>query len=45
MGNFEVNTLTEQEIIVTIENFTSSTVSQPELLSLADGLSNNMLDY
>ena len=45
MGNFEVNTLTEQEIIVTIENFTSSTVSQTELLSLADGLSNNMLDY
>ena len=45
MGIFEVNALTEQEIIVTIENFTSSTVSQPELLSLADGLSNNMLDY
>jgi len=45
MGNFEVNTLTEQEIIVTIENFTSSTVSQTELLSLADGLSNNMSDY
>jgi len=45
MGIFEVSALTEQEIMVTIENFTSSTVSQPELLSLADGLSNNMLDY